>query len=76
MPSQPRDPEQRGGQAPPADERDRPEQNVGYDEAVKGAPLDEEEREEAVAESPLTPDGPDNRDAGASRRDTPDRRTP
>ncbi len=56
MPSQPQDPKKRGGQAPPASEKDRPEQNVGYDEAVKGAPLDAVEREDAVADSPLTPD--------------------
>lgn len=38
---------QRGGQEPPAPEQDRPEQNVGYDEAVKGAPLTPAERERA-----------------------------
>ncbi len=54
MPSQPQDPEKRGGQAPPAAEKDTPEQNIGYDEAVKGAPLDAAERREAVADSPLT----------------------
>lgn len=77
MPSQPRDAEKRGGHAAPATEKDRPEQNVGYDEAVKGASLDEEEREEAVAESPLTPDDPNNSDGDArgQRRDTLDRRT-
>jgi hypothetical protein len=42
---------QQGGQEPAADEQDRPEQNVGYDEAVKGAPLSPAERE-----SPLTDD--------------------
>lgn len=54
MPSQPEDPKQRGGQALPAEERDRPEQNVGYDEAVKGAPLTPDEIAKAEAESPLT----------------------
>ena len=58
MPSQPEDPEQRGGQAPPAEERDRPEQNVGYDQAVKGAPLTPDEVAEAEAESPLTDEEP------------------
>jgi hypothetical protein len=59
MPSQPENPEQRGGQAPPAEQRDRPEQNVGYDEAVKGGPLTPEEEARAEAESPLTEDEPD-----------------
>lgn len=44
----------RGGNEPPADVNDRPEQNVGYDEAVKGAPLSAEERERAKRESPLS----------------------
>ena len=35
---------QHGGQEPPDEVQDRPEQNVGYDEAVKGAPLTPEER--------------------------------
>ena len=43
----------RGGQEPPAEKNDRPEQNVAYDEAVKGAPLTEEERRRAERESPL-----------------------
>ena len=30
---------QHGGQELPEELQDRPEQNVGYDEAVKGAPL-------------------------------------
>jgi hypothetical protein len=47
---------QQGGQEPAADEQDRPEQNVGYDEAVKGAPLSPAERERAERESPLTDD--------------------
>ena len=44
----------RGGNEPPADVNDRPDQNVGYDEAVKGAPLTEEERRRAERESPLS----------------------
>ena len=44
----------RGGNEPPAETNDRPEQNVGYDEAVKGAPLTAEERERAKRESPLS----------------------
>ena len=44
----------RGGNEPPADANDRPEQNIGYDEAVKGAPLSAEERERAKRESPLS----------------------
>ena len=43
----------RGGQEPPADQNDRPDQNVAYDEAVKGAPLTDEERARAEQESPL-----------------------
>ena len=44
----------RGGNEPPAELNDRPEQNIGYDEAVKGAPLTAEERERAKRESPLS----------------------
>jgi hypothetical protein len=44
----------RGGNEPPPEVNDRPEQNVGYDEAVKGAPLSPEERERAKKESPLS----------------------
>ena len=44
----------RGGNEPPAEVNDRPEQNVGYDEAVKGGPLTAEERERAKRESPLS----------------------
>lgn len=44
----------RGGNEPPAEVNDRPEQNVAYDEAVKGAPLSAEERERAKRESPLS----------------------
>lgn len=44
----------RGGNEPPAEVNDRPEQNVAYDEVVKGAPLTEEERRRAELESPLT----------------------
>jgi hypothetical protein len=43
----------RGGQELPAELQDRPEQNVGYDEAVKGAPLTPEEKERAEDESPV-----------------------
>jgi hypothetical protein len=44
----------RGGNEPPAEVNDRPDQNVGYDEAVKGRPLTEEERRRAEQESPLS----------------------
>jgi len=44
----------RGGNEPPAEINDGPEQNIGYDEAVKGAPLTAEERERAKRESPLS----------------------
>ena len=44
----------RGGNEPPPDVNDRPEQNIAYDEAVKGAPLTAEERERAKRESPLS----------------------
>jgi hypothetical protein len=47
---------QHGGQEPPDEVQDRPEQNVGYDEAVKGAPLTREERERSEQESPLEHD--------------------
>lgn len=53
-----RDDEQAAGSGPSAEASERPEQNVGYDEAVKGAPLSEEERRRAEAESPLTPEEP------------------
>jgi hypothetical protein len=43
----------RGGQEPPPDVNDRPDQNVAYDEAVKGGPLTGEERTRAERESPL-----------------------
>ena len=43
----------RGGQEPPPEANDRPDQNVAYDEAVKGAPLTEKERQRAERESPL-----------------------
>ena len=48
----------RGGNEPPAEVNDRPDQNVAYDEAVKGRPLTDEERERAERESPLVP-GPE-----------------
>jgi len=54
MPSQSDKPEQRGGQAPSPEVKDRPEQNVTYDEVVKGGPLTPEERQQAEADSPLT----------------------
>lgn len=44
----------RGGNEPPPDVNDRPEQNVAYDEAVKGAPLTDDERRRAEEESPLS----------------------
>ena len=44
----------RGGNEPAPEANDRPEQNVGYDEAVKGRPLTEEERQRAEKESPLS----------------------
>ena len=44
----------RGGNEPPAEINDGPEQNIGYDEAVKGAPLTAEERDRAKRESPLS----------------------
>ena len=44
----------RGGNEPPAEINDRPDQNVGYDEAVKGCPLTDEERRRAELESPLS----------------------
>ena len=50
----------RGGQEPPPEVNDRPDQNVGYDEAAKGRPLTDEERTRAERESPLA--AGDNRD--------------
>ena len=44
----------RGGNEPAPKVNDSPEQNIGYDEAVKGRPLTEDERLRAVKESPLT----------------------
>jgi hypothetical protein len=44
----------RGGNEPAPEVNDRPEQNIAYDEVVKGAPLTEEERRRAQKESPLT----------------------
>jgi hypothetical protein len=46
------------GSGPSAEASERPEQNIGYDEAVKGAPLSDEERQRAAAESPLRPEEP------------------
>ena len=44
----------RGGNEPPPEMNDGPEQNIGYDEAVKGRPLTAEERDRAKRESPLS----------------------
>lgn len=44
----------RGGQEPPPEVNDRPDQNVAYDEIVKGRPLTPEERARAERESPLS----------------------
>jgi len=43
----------RGGHEPPPEVNDRPDQNVAYDEVVKGRPLTEDERVRAERESPL-----------------------
>lgn len=43
----------RGGHEPPPNVNDRPDQNVAYDEVVKGAPLTDEEKKRAEQESPL-----------------------
>lgn len=51
----------RGGNEPPPEVNDRPDQNVAYDEAVKGRSLTDEERAQAERESPLAPN-PDGRD--------------
>ena len=44
----------RGGHEPPPEVNDRPDQNVAYDEVVKGRPLTDEERLRAERESPLS----------------------
>lgn len=44
----------RGGQEPPPEANDRPDQNVAYDEVVKGAPLTADEKALAERESPLS----------------------
>jgi hypothetical protein len=44
----------RGGNEPPPEMNDGPEQNIGYDEAAKGRPLTAEERERAKRESPIS----------------------
>lgn len=44
----------RGGKEPPPEVNDRPDQNVAYDEVVKGRPLTPEERSRAKRESPLS----------------------
>ena len=67
----------RGGQEPPAEVQDRPEQDRGYDEAVKGGPPLPNER---VATEDLVPAPPedqaeiektniDEREAAAAARD-------
>jgi hypothetical protein len=43
----------RGGQEPAPEVNDRPDQNVAYDEVVKGAPLTPDEKDRAERESPL-----------------------
>jgi hypothetical protein len=48
----------RGGNEPPPDVNDRPDQNIAYDEAVKGRPLTHEERQRARRESPLADEEP------------------
>ena len=45
----------RGGNEPPPEVNDRPDQNVAYDEVVKGRPLTDDERKRAQLESPLAP---------------------
>jgi hypothetical protein len=45
-----------GGQELPDELQDRPEQNVGYDEAVKGSPLTPEERRRSEEGSLLKED--------------------
>ena len=44
----------RGGHEPAPEVNDRPDQNVAYDEVVKGRPLTDEERTRAEKESPLS----------------------
>jgi len=44
----------RGGHEPRPEVNDRPDQNVAYDEVVKGRPLTAEERTRAERESPLS----------------------
>lgn len=43
----------RGGHEPSPELNDRPDQNVAYDEVVKGAPLTADEKARAERESPL-----------------------
>ena len=57
-----KDDDHSAGSGPSAEASERPEQNVGYDEAVKGAPLTPDERRRAEAESPLTPEEPTGED--------------
>lgn len=44
----------RGGNEPPPHINDRPDQNVAYDEVVKGRPLTADERTRAEQESPVS----------------------
>lgn len=44
----------RGGHEPAPEVNDRPDQNIAYDEVVKGRPLTDEERLRAKRESPLS----------------------
>ena len=44
----------RGGHEPAPELNDRPDQNVAYDEVVKGRPLTDAERARAERESPLS----------------------
>ncbi len=68
----------RGGHEPPPEVNDRPDQNVAYDEVVKGRPLTEDERTRAERESPVAGDNRDasdldgNRTAGNAKAQGPD----
>ena len=53
-----KDDDHAAGSGPSAEASERPEQNVGFDEAVKGAPLSPDERRRAEAESPLSDELP------------------
>jgi hypothetical protein len=61
----------KGGQELPSDVQDRPEQNAGYDEAVRGGAAGEELDEEGLAvpladEREIETDDPDERAARAA----------